>query len=59
MSRFLINFSMSFILKVMADKNSFDLRGHSDGILLLLIKGVYFLENVSAFCLKFLINLLS
>ena len=50
---------MSFILKVMADKNSFDLRGHSDGILLLLIKGVYFLENVSAFCLKFLINLLS
>ena len=29
----------------MEDKDSFDFRGHSDGILLLSIKGVHFLEN--------------
>ena len=29
----------------MEDKNSFDFRGHSDGILLLLIKGKYCLEK--------------
>ena len=47
----------------MEDKDSFDFRGHSDGILLLLIKGVHFLEKwelkISAFCLKSVINLLS
>ena len=44
-SSFLIIFSMSFISKVMDDKDSFDFRGHSDGILLLLIKGVHCLEK--------------
>ena len=39
-SRFLIIFSMSFISKVMEDKDSFDFCGYSDGILLVLIKGV-------------------
>ena len=29
----------------MDDKDSFDFRGHSDGILLLLIKGVHCLEK--------------
>ena len=29
----------------MKDKNSFDCRGHSDGILLLLIKGLHCLEK--------------
>ena len=29
----------------MEDKNSFDFRGHSDGILLLLSKSVYYLEK--------------
>ena len=29
----------------MEDKDSFDFRGHSDGILLLLIKGVHCLEK--------------
>ena len=29
----------------MEDKDSFDFRRHSDGILLLLIKGVHCLEN--------------
>ena len=36
---------MLFISKVMEDKDSFDLCGHSDEILLLLIKGVHFLEK--------------
>ena len=62
-SKFLITFSMSSISKAMKDKDSFDFRGHSDGILLLLIKGVHCLENselkISAFCLKSVINLLS
>ena len=44
---------MSFISKVIEDKDSFDLRGHSDGILLLLIKGEHCLEKwelkISAF----------
>ena len=56
-------FSMSFISKVMEDKDSFNFRGHSDGILLLLIKAVHCLEKlglkISAFCLKSVINLLS
>ena len=44
---------MSFIPKVIEDKDSFDFRGHSDGILLLLIQGVHCLEKwelkISAF----------
>ena len=44
---------MSFISKVIEDKDSFDLLGHSDGILLLLIKGEHCLEKwelkISAF----------
>ena len=36
---------MSFISKVMQDKDSFDFSGDSDGILLLLIKGVHCLEK--------------
>ena len=44
----------------MEDKDSFDFRGHSDGILLLLIKGVHCLEKwelkIPAFCLKSVIN---
>ena len=36
---------MSFISKVIEDKDSFDLREHSDGILLLLIKGEHCLEK--------------
>ena len=51
---------MSFISKVMDDKDSFDFRGHSDGILLLLFKGVHCLEKweimISAICLKSVIN---
>ena len=62
-SRFLIIFSMALISKVMEDKDSFDFCGHSDGILLSLIKGVHYLEKsefkISAFCLKFVIYLLS
>ena len=54
---------MSFISKVIEDKDSFDLREHSDGILLLLIKGEHCLEKwelkISAFCLKSVIYLLS
>ena len=54
---------MSFILKVTEDKGSFDFCGHSDGILMLLIKGAHCLEKwelkISAFCLKSVINLLS
>ena len=54
---------MVLISKVMEDKDSFDFCGHSDGILLLLIKGVHYLEKsefkISAFCLKFVIYLLS
>ena len=54
---------MSFISKVIEDKDSFDLREHSDGILLLLIKGEHCLEKwelkISAFCLKPAIYLLS
>ena len=53
---------MSFISKVMEDKDSFDFRGHSDRILRLLIKAVHCLElelKISAFCLKSVINLLS
>ena len=52
-----------FISKIMKDKDSFDILGHSDGILLLLIKDVHCLEKwelkISAFCLKSVINLLS
>ena len=44
-SRFLIIFSKSFVSKVMEDKDLFDFRGHSAGILLLLIKGVHCLEK--------------
>ena len=44
-SRFLIIFSLSFISKVMEDKDSFGFCGYSDGILLLLIKGVHCLEK--------------
>ena len=55
-SRFLIIFSMSFISKVMKDKNSFDFREHSDEILLVLFVSVYCFENwelkISAFCLN-------
>ena len=36
---------MSFILKEMEDKNSLDFHGHSDGLLLLLIKRVHYLEK--------------
>ena len=54
---------MSFIPKVIEDNDSFDSRGHSDRILLLLIKGVHCLEKwelkISAFCLKSVIYLLS
>ena len=54
---------MSFISKVIEDKDSFSFREHSDGILLLLIKAVHCLEKfglkISAFCLKSVINLLS
>ena len=54
---------MLFISKVMEDKDSFDLRGHSDGILLLLIKGEHCLVKwelkISAFCLKSVIYLWS
>ena len=41
----IIFFSMSFISKVIEDKDSFGLREHSDGILLLLIKGEHCLEK--------------
>ena len=62
-SRFLIISSLSFISKVMEDKDSFGFCGYSDGILLLLIKGVHCLEKwelkISAFCLKSVIYLLS
>ena len=51
---------MSFILYVMEDKDSFDFHGHSDGILLLLIKCVYCLEKwelkISIFSLKSVIG---
>ena len=54
---------MALISKVMEDKDLFDFCGHYDGILLLLIKGVHYLEKlefkISAFCLKFVIYLLS
>ena len=54
---------MSFISKVIEDKDSFDFCGYSNGILLLLIKGVHCLEKrelkISAFCLKSVIYLLS
>ena len=39
---------MSFISKVIEDKDSVDFLGHSDAILLLLIKGVHCLEKISA-----------
>ena len=49
---------MSFISKVIEDKDSFDLREHSDAILLLLMKGKHCLEKwelkISAHCLKFI-----
>ena len=47
---------MSFISKVMGDKDSFDFRGHSDGILLLLFVSKHCSEKlelkISAFGLK-------
>ena len=47
----------------MEDKDSFDFCGHSNGILLLLIKDARCLEKwglkISAFCLKSVVNLLS
>ena len=47
---------MSFISKVIEHKDSSDLREHSDGIFLLLIKGEHCLEKcelkTSGFCLK-------
>ena len=47
---------MSFISKVMEDKDSFDFRGHSDGILLLLFVSKHCSEKwelkISAFGLK-------
>ena len=55
-SKFLIIFSMSFISKVMGDKDSFDFRGHSDGILELLFVSKHCSEKlelkISAFGLK-------
>ena len=54
---------MSFVSKVMEDKDSFDFCGHSDGSLLLLIERVHCLEKwelkISAFCPKSVIHLLS
>ena len=54
---------MSFISKVIENKDSFDLREHADGILLLLIKGEHCSEKwelkISVSCLKSVIYLLS
>ena len=54
---------MSFISKVMEEKDSFNFRGHSDGTLLLLINDRHCLEKwelkISTFCLKSVISLLS
>ena len=54
---------MLFISKVIEDKDSFDLLGYSNGILLMLIKGEHYLEKwelkISAFCLISVIYLLS
>ena len=59
----LFNFKvMPFISKVMEDQDSFGVHGHSDRILLLLIKGVHCLEKwelkIPAFCLISVINCL-
>ena len=54
---------MPLISKVMEDRDSFDFRELSDWILLLLITVVHSLEkwelNISVFCVKSVINLLS
>ena len=47
---------MQILKEVIEDKDSFDFRGHSDGILLLLFIRVHCLEkwelNISVFCLS-------
>ena len=54
---------MSYISKVMQDKDSFDFHGHSNGILPLPLISVHCLEKweltISAFGLKLIINLFS